>query len=406
MRCAFVLSLVLLACSDNSDSLFGDGKGGGGGVGAGASGGATASGGSTAASGGATGGVGGAGPTGSGGLGGGSAAGGSGSGSSTGGASSSGSATGGATAGTGGTDAAGGSTSSYSSGVGGAPTITVACQGHIYECGDLVDNDSDGLMDYQDPDCLGPCDNTEDGYIVGIPGSEGPGCTQDCYFDQDSGSGNDDCYWNHKCDPLSISPNYYPESQNGNKCAYNPGANTPGTGESCAELSAGQSDECYDFCKPLTPNGCDCFGCCELPAGGGNYVWLGSQDASDNGTCNLSEVSDPDKCQPCTPVPGCLNTCETCELCLGKDTLPPECFSGGTGGGSGAGSGGGSSSSGTGGASSGSGAGGGDSSSSSGSGGSNPGQCPSGVQACGVVGQPQCPADYFCITGCCQAVPK
>lgn len=44
----------------------------------------------------------------------------------------------------------------YTSGVGGAPTTIVQCQGHTYQCGDLVDNDNDGLIDYQDPDCLGP----------------------------------------------------------------------------------------------------------------------------------------------------------------------------------------------------------------------------------------------------------
>ena len=37
------------------------------------------------------------------------------------------------------------------------------------------------------------------------------------------------------------------------------------------------------------------------------------------------KIDDPTVCHPCTPVDACLNTCGTCELCLGKTTLPPEC---------------------------------------------------------------------------------
>ena len=256
------------------------------------------------------------------------------------------------------------------------PTTTSECQTHIYECGDLVDNDGDGLLDYQDPDCLGPCDNTEAGYFGGIPGQEGPPCNTDCYFDQDSGSGNDDCYWNHACDPNSVDPNYYPETYNGAACAYDPNANTPGTSGSCDDLYAAQSDTCYSYCGPLTPNGCDCFGCCELPAGSGSYVWLGSDDDGDQsngGTCDIASVADPSKCAPCLPVAACLNGCDTCELCIGKTELPPECFEGGTGGGGGAGGGG--------------------------------QQCNDGVQPCGLEGQDPCADGFYCITGCCIEQP-
>jgi hypothetical protein len=100
-------------------------------------------------------------------------------------------------------------------------------------------------------------------------------------------------------------------------------------------------------------------------------------------------LADPDKCHPCKPVDACLNTCGTCELCVGKTTLPPECYppmgSGAGGGGAG-----------------GSGMGG------SGAGGSPPQpppQCPPGIQACGLSGQPLCTGNSYCITGCCQDVP-
>jgi hypothetical protein len=288
---------------------------------------------------------------------------------------------------------AGGATASSGSGAGGAgsaststggglppPTVEAPCQGHVYACGDLIDNDNDGLVDYLDPDCLGACDDTEDGLYGGISGQPGPACTVDCYFDQDSGSGNDDCHWNHECDPNEVAPHYYPEPENGSQCEYDPEANTPGTPGGCDELYAQQSDTCETYCGPLTPNGCDCFGCCELPAGSGAFVWLGSEDANGDGSCTLDAVEDPERCHPCLPVAACLNDCGPCELCVGKTTIPDWCF-GGTGGGSSVGSGG-------------------------GGGGVNADQCAEGVQACGLPGQPECPVNYYCVTGCCQKLPS
>jgi hypothetical protein len=273
-----------------------------------------------------------------------------------------------AAAGSGAGSAAGGTSGTYT-GSGGAPTSIAECQGHVYECGDLQDNDGDGLIDSQDPDCLGPCDNTEDSYFGGIPGQNEAPCRQDCYFDQDSGPGNDGCYWNHKCDPNEESPSYYPEPSLGTQCAYDPDANTPGTGESCESLEQTQSQACLDFCGPLTPNGCDCFGCCELPAGSGEFVWLGSQGLDGDSVCTIASIDDPDLCHPCLPVSACLNGCEPCELCLGKTELPPECGEGGGGG-------------------------------------APPGeQCPEEYQTCGLPGQDPCPSGSYCITGCCVPVP-
>jgi hypothetical protein len=268
---------------------------------------------------------------------------------------------------TGGAGSGGGSSSSYTTSTGPAPTHTADCQGHYYECGDLVDNEGDGLVDSQDPDCLGPCDDTEGSYYGGIPGQSGPACIVDCYFDQDSGPGNDDCYWNHQCDPNEVAPNYYPESFNGAQCEYDTSANTPGTGASCDELYQTQSQTCLDYCGPLTPNGCDCFGCCELPAGSGSFVWLGSDaDGTKEGSCDRDSVSDPSRCEPCLPVAACLNGCAPCELCIGKEVLPPECYENDAG---------------------------------------TPQQCSDGVQPCGLAGQEPCAAGYSCITGCCIATP-
>lgn len=247
------------------------------------------------------------------------------------------------------------------SGVPGSCEIAT-CQGHIYQCGDCLDNDGDGLSDAQDPECLGPCDNTEDSYYGGIPGQNNAPCRQDCYFDQDTGTGNDQCYWSHNCDPLSVPPLHSPSGDS--KCAYDENVAIPGTDQTCAELEQAQTAACGDYCGPLTPNGCDCFGCCELPQGSGKYVWLGSVD-SNVGSCDLASVDDPDKCRPCTPVPSCMNGCQECELCIGKTSLPDHCAEPDA----------------------------------------STGQCAPGVQACGRPSQHACPAGTYCITGCCIAVP-
>ena len=93
----------------------------------------------------------------------------------------------------------------------------VPCQGHIYQCGNSVDDDGDGLIDDQDPDCLGPCANNETGVFLNIPGGDSAPCQLDCYFDQDQGPGNDGCEWDHRCDPLSVGPDFPPE---GPSCPY------------------------------------------------------------------------------------------------------------------------------------------------------------------------------------------
>lgn len=262
-------------------------------------------------------------------------------------------------------------TTSTSTGVIAPPTDIAECQGHVYACGNLIDDDGDGLIDSQDPDCLGPCDDTEDSLFGGIPGQAGPPCKVDCYFDQDSGSGNDDCHWSHVCDPNEVDPTYYPEPDNGASCSYaGPDQVIPPTGKTCSELNAMQSQACHDYCGPLTPNGCDCFGCCELPASTGHFIWLGSEGADGNTVCTLDKIDDPTVCHPCVPVADCLNPCDPCEICVGKPNPDPGCDP------------------------------------TSGAGGGGSGQCDTGVQPCGLPDQPACPQGYFCTTGCCVEVPS
>ena len=126
---------------------------------------------------------------------------------------------------------------------------------------------------------------------------------------------------------------------------------------------------CSEVCSPLVPNGCDCFGCCNLPAGGDRWVFIGSVDGDGNPTCSLDDVEDDGACHPCTPVPNCLNDCGACELCLGRSELPAECSP--------------------------------DAGPDPVDAQAPPPMCDDGRQPCGVPGLPSCAADEFCITGCC-----
>ena len=249
----------------------------------------------------------------------------------------------------------GGATGGGAGGSGGATECMPASCGKstTWRCGNCMDDDADGLIDSADPDCVGACDDTEDSFDSGIPGQNSGNCSQDCYFDRDSGNGNDGCSWTHSCDELSVDPIFAPSGMT--QCEYEPGT-------ICDELRTSQNAMCLDTCLPLTPNGCDCFGCCELPAGGGTFIWLGSTMAG-AGSCDRDSLDDELRCKRCTPVESCFNACEHCELCAGKTELPADC---------------------TGGAET---------------------QCAPFLQPCGGNTGLTCPVDSYCITGCCVAIP-
>ena len=192
---------------------------------------------------------------------------------------------------------------------GGPPPVPMSetpCGNTVYECGDLVDNDGDGFIDLYDPECTGPCDDDENSFATGIPGDNSD-CKQDCFFDGNSGSGNDGCVWDLVCDPSNPGANI--------GCEYNPGAN-------CNNSPPNQSAECIAFCSQLVPAGCDCFGCCtvELDDGTSVDIFLGSGE-----DCSLSNL---DGCQTCTSqIDDCGNPCEPdmCEVCFGEIEPPPGC---------------------------------------------------------------------------------
>lgn len=196
--------------------------------------------------------------------------------------------------------------------------VEAECRGMMLECGNCDDDDGDGLIDAADPECLGPCDNSEAELFSGRGVAVNRSCRADCYFDTNSGRGNDSCDWSYSCDPLSVGPNFYPTGLE--RCEHDGAA-------SVCQPSPSQTAACQAGCLPLTPNGCDCFGCCELPAGSNRFVWLGSENL-DLAHCELETSGEEALCKPCTPVPGCQNECEECELCVGKPRLPDACGAG------------------------------------------------------------------------------
>ncbi|HLV22616.1 MAG TPA: hypothetical protein VKZ49_17115, partial [Polyangiaceae bacterium] len=221
-----------------------------------------------------------------------------------------------------------------------------------------------------DPECTGALDNDEDSFATGIPGDNTDACKQDCFFDGNSGAGDDGCNWDLRCDSAS------PGEHTPKACPYDPNF------KNCPET---QSQKCLDSCGTFTPNGCDCFGCCTV------FVEGVGHDVLLLPTCQAENIDDEQACPRCTKVAACDNPCGECEYCLGK-APDPSCEPPGTGGAGGAGGGGG--------GAAGSGAAGGP-----GTGGSaGSGQCPDGVTPCTPGDSSGCASDEYCLTGCCSKI--
>ena len=202
-------------------------------------------------------------------------------------------ASGGTTSGgTGGSTSIGGSS-------GNLPTIspdgTALCGDAICQCSNGIDDDDDGDVDGFDVECQGPLDNDEGSFATGIPGDNKDGSWLDCFFDGNSGAGDDGCKYPPECLTGELDAN----------------------GEECDVSQA-----CKDFCGARTPNGCDCFGCCTIELEDG-----GTLDILTTSGCSIEEIDDEGKCPRCTKTSVCENTCGECELCPGRDEsdLPETC---------------------------------------------------------------------------------
>jgi hypothetical protein len=225
------------------------------------------------------------------------------------------------------------------------PSVTIGeagevlCGSVLCACNNGVDDDGDGNGDGFDEECTGALDNDEGTFSTGIPGDNSDPKWQDCFFDGNSGAGDDHC-------------RYHVDCLSGDKAASDP---------DCAV-----SAECHDFCAARTPNGCDCFGCCTVQLDDGSSVSVSISES-----CSLETVTDAASCPRCTPSTACGNTCGECELCPGKsiEDLPASCSeTPGTGG----------------------------------SGGDTPPfSCDAGQTVCSTSGD--CPGGNYCSLGCCLA---
>jgi hypothetical protein len=183
------------------------------------------------------------------------------------------------------------------------PSNPLDCGGTIYACGDTEDNDMDGHIDLFDPECTGPCDDDESSFQTGIPG-DNMDCKQDCFFDGNSGQGDDRCIWDLRCDEEN------PGEHIG--CEYTGGNN-------CNNMPPNQDPECVEFCIQFVPPGCDCFGCCVVTNDEGEEVSIFLNSHPD---CSFENLA---ACESCTQSEDCVNDCapEECEVCFGE-TEPPE----------------------------------------------------------------------------------
>lgn len=215
--------------------------------------------------------------------------------------------------------------------------------GSPVQCNNCIDDDHDGTIDGFDIECTSSADNDEGSFATGIPGDNIDATFQDCFFDGNSGAGNDGCNI-HVCCLLGAVDQAH--------CPIHPQQFDPA---SCAQP---QSDRCRMNCFPLTPPGCDCFGCCTLCTGATCVDVVTNPATAPN--CDAEHLSDPVACPRCVKQTSCNNPCDLqqCILCPGQtpDDLPATCT----------------------------------------------GQaCPAGSAVCGTG--TACPVNQFCIGGCCIA---
>jgi hypothetical protein len=214
------------------------------------------------------------------------------------------------------------------------------CTPDLWECSNCIDDDGDGDIDGFDVECAGPLDRDEGSFATGIPGDNMDEKLQDCFFDGNSGGGND-CAWHTCClltgpCPTTIDMNFDP-----------------------ADCQVTQTTQCIIDCAPITPPGCDCFGCCTVcDAAGCVDVLLNAEIAPQ---CDETAIHDPTKCFTCGKNTECATPCnnDNCELCPGQtaEDLPDSC---------------------------------------------NAVACPDGLQVCDTA--TPCPSNTYCSGGCCIAI--
>ena len=139
-------------------------------------------------------------------------------------------------------------------------------------CSNGIDDDGDGLVDADDPECVGSEDNDEGTFATGMPGDNRDPKWQDCFFDGNSGAGDDRCRYPTGCLTGAIAQ----------------------TDPACAI-----TQYCLDHCAAFAPKNCDCFGCCTVPSGSG------SVNIQLTKTCTEAKLGDPTACPRCVKSTAC-----------------------------------------------------------------------------------------------------
>lgn len=165
------------------------------------------------------------------------------------------------------------------------------------QCSNGIDDaDDDTKADSEDPECTGPFDDSEADFGTGVPQETSSPKCQNCFYSYSQGK--DAC-------------------QRPTECLTNPGARVQGM---CRECAVG--DACRNSCQGLTPNGCDCFGCCEVRRNG-----VVARRIQLTPSCSMKNLDDPLACKSCELARDCYNECGPCESCPGKELvdLPDSC---------------------------------------------------------------------------------
>jgi hypothetical protein len=245
-----------------------------------------------------------------------------------------------------------------------SPMFSGTCTPGGPQCSNCIDDDGDGLIDGFDPECTGPFDNDESSFATGIPGDNMDAINQDCFFDGNSGGGDDGCNQHVCCllgattkaqcqtDLIGIvnNPDVEGNKYDVTKCFAPLG-------------SAVMPAKCVMTCAAITPPGCDCFGCCTVCEPGTTTCFDIAINPIASPNCTTATLADPASCLRCTKTTTCDGIpcgAGTCVLCPGENPndLDPSCNGTIT--------------------------------------------CPSGITACPTGSG--CPDQTYCASGCCIAV--
>lgn len=163
--------------------------------------------------------------------------------------------------------------------------IPMTCFGRNTPCADCKDNDNDGLIDADDPECFGPCDYSEGKYLeLGIPGADPAPCHQSCAYDGTIGGGYSGCYWTctlatlddpSKCPPCTIVDACFKPCGRCKKCVGDPitkilpaDCNPVPDMAGQPENDMGHANSCpQSLCSESGKAACGLVGCAPCPAG-------------------------------------------------------------------------------------------------------------------------------------------